>query len=275
MTLDPKLIAAASRRGAEPGTREHHDALVQQFDTAQHLFEGGFDGEETVAVAFEGAWLGLGISDALDGELVVVDGVVWRVPDTGIPEVADPDLPVPFAVSERRADPSTITAELVPEGATLDQLADIVTAETHDFITVRIEGTFRDVVLRSEHRQSPPYQKLDEVLSVDSEQEVRFHFDHWSGIMVGYRFPDAREGLLLPGLHLHALSHDQRSGGHCREMVVEDAVMTWAPARVDVALPADRLQDLLDAAPEHHDQIRAGLVQQDDPNEIARRLGIA
>lgn len=275
MTLDPKLIAAASTRTAHPTSAEHHDALVEQFDTANHLFEGGYDGEETVAVVFEDAWLGLGISDALDGELVVVDGIVWRVPDSGVPEVADPAALVPFAISERKAPTDSITTVHIPRGTSFAELAELVEAETHECITVRIEGTFRDVVLRSEHRQTPPYRALDEVLSVDSDQEVRFHFDTWDGILVGYRFPDARDGVLLPGLHLHALSHDRKSGGHCREMIVEEAVMTWASARVNVALPAGRLQDLLDAAPEHQEQIREGLIKQEDPTEIARKLGIA
>lgn len=69
-------------------------------------------------------------------------------------------------------------------------------------VTLRLEGTFRDVVVRSERPQLPPYRDLDAILASD---EVRFPFTQWHGVMVGYRFPTAEGGALLPGLHLHGI----------------------------------------------------------------------
>lgn len=190
-----------------------------------------------VKQAFANAWLGIGVSEALDGELLVADGVVWRVRDTGIPELADPDLLVPFAISEPKAPASEIHELNIPTGITFDELGRLIAHEDHGCVTVRIEGEFRDVTLRSEHRQAPPYRHLDDVLSPESDQEVRFEFSTWRGVMVGYRFPDPRNGSLIPGLHLHAISADKKSGGHVRAMVISSAQMTWAPANVRVTHP--------------------------------------
>ncbi len=236
VTLDPALVAAAARRDSHHAHPDHIATLVQQTDTASHLIDGSFSGTTTILDAFHGAWLGVGVSDALDGELVCVDGVIWRVPDTGIPEVADPLATIPFAVAAARAPAELVTYETVPSGMNMSDLGELVGSETHQMIVLRIEGTFRDVVLRSEHRQTPPYRDLDAVLSTD---EVRWHFAEWSGVMVGHQFPTAQDGVLIPGIHLHGISSDHLSGGHVREMTVIDAELSWAPADVEVTLSDD------------------------------------
>lgn len=275
MTLDPKLLAATAHRSAPPDHHDHHRALTQQTETATHLMDGNFDGTVTIAEAFENAWLGLGVVDHLDGEVVVVDGVVWVVPDSGVPYVADPAQTVPFAMSETRAPTEAIHRVEVPAGTTLTSLADLIESQTHETVTIRMEGTFRNVLLRSEHRQEPPYPPLDQVLSLESDQEVRFLFDTWEGVMVGYRFPESRDAILLPGTHLHAVSADHQSGGHCREFTTVSATLTWAPTDISVTLSDRGLQELLHAAIEHHDQIRAGIAAGESPSDIARKLGIA
>ncbi|MDI1289491.1 MAG: acetolactate decarboxylase, partial [bacterium] len=58
------------------------------------------------------------------------------------------------------------------------------------------------------------------------EHEVRFPFDSWAGTLVGFRFADVRDGVSIPGLHLHAISQDRRSGGHCHHATVRAAMLT-------------------------------------------------
>jgi acetolactate decarboxylase len=64
--------------------------------------------------------------------------------------------------------------------------------------------------------------------------EVRFAFPTWHGTLAGFRFPEDASGATVPGLHLHAISHDRTSGGHCHAAVVEDGTLTvWVD---DVAI---------------------------------------
>ncbi len=274
MTPDSRLLAAAYSHDAHMKSPGSTTALVEQVETAEHLFRGGFDGVVSVATAFEHAWLGLGVADQLDGEIVVVDGVVWRVPATGIPEVADPDLTVPFAISERRAAADVINEVDIPTGTTLDELGGMIDTDDSHCVTLRLEGTFTDVVLRSERRQTPPYRPIDEVLSPDSNQEVRFAFPRWEGVLVGYRFPDVKLGVSLPGLHLHGLSHDQRSGGHVREVTVDSGKLSWVLGRSTVTLPSDHFGHLLGAPAHHHGDIREGIMNGESHADLAQRFGM-
>lgn len=274
MTLDPGLLAATARRSEPPQHPDHLRALTQQTETAMHLMAGNYNGVATVAEAYENAWLGLGVVDHLDGEVAVVDGVVWVIPDSGVPYVADPSQTVPFAMAETKAPAASIHQPEVPPGTNLTTLAQLIDAPSHETVTIRLEGFFSDVLLRSEHRQEPPYQRLDQILNLESDQEVRFHFDTWRGVLVGYRFPESRDGILLPGAHVHGVSSDHRTGGHCRAFTAVDVQLTWAPTDVSVTLSDSGLQELLNAAIEHHDDIRAGMSAGNSPTDIARRLGI-
>ena len=95
---------------------------------------------------------------------------------------------------------------------------------------------FTDVVLRT---VAPP-QHDGETLGEIIDDEVRFAFSTWTGTMVGFRFPDSSKGETIPGLHLHGIADDRRSGGHLRSMVVDNVTThLWIdelhPVRMTVA----------------------------------------
>jgi acetolactate decarboxylase len=152
--------------------------------------------------------------------------VVWRIPSDGRPVLAPGSLGLPFAVAASGG--RAITADLPPGMVfeaitnTLDGISDLLRAESTMVAALRIDGTFTDVLLRSEPRQDPPYQLLSHVL----EHEVRFAFDRWQGTLVGFRFSDERDGTAIPGLHLHGVANDRTSGGHCHHATIEKATLT-------------------------------------------------
>lgn len=211
--LDPRLLAAVHGH-------------VHQVETLADLQAGHFDAVTTVAVAFDGCRVGLGVAEAADGEIVALDGEVWRVPADGIPVVAPPSLGLPFAVAATGG--SSISAPL-GSGVTLESITHTIDgihamlgADSAAVVALRIDGTFTDVLLRSEPRQEPPYQLLSHVL----EHEVRFPFDAWTGTLLGFRFSDTSDGIAIPGLHMHAISTDRSSGGHCHRAIIAEATLT-------------------------------------------------
>jgi len=231
--FDPALAAAAHGH-------------ITQVDTFTDLYRAHYEAHTTVAETFRDVTLGLGVAEACDGEIVAFDGKVWRVPADGYPVPAEPSLGLPFAVVALGGMPIDTP---VPPGSTMDDIttlvADVVTAgdltqpTEHLVAAVRIDGVFTDVVLRSEHRQEPPYPPLPDVLS----HEVRFEFPAWEGTLVGFRFPDAHDGVVIPGLHLHGLSADRTSGGHCHTFTVAHAILTVWLDDVAVTLPHEGLAE--------------------------------
>jgi acetolactate decarboxylase len=207
---------------------------ITQIDTVTDLFRAHYEAHTTVAEAFADFTVGLGVAEACDGEIVACDHTVWRVPADGVPIIADPELGLPFAVVAHGGRPMV---HALPAGADLDGIRDLISTvlanEPSLVAAVRIDGTFTNVVLRSEHRQSPPYPPLPDVLS----HEVQFAFDEWRGTFVGFQFPNEDNGVTIPGLHLHGISADRRSGGHCHTFTVTAGEVTIWLDDVEIRVP--------------------------------------
>jgi acetolactate decarboxylase len=227
--LDPHLVRASHGH-------------VHQTDAVTDLLHGNYESVTTVAEVFPNSLLGLGVADRLDGEIVSVDGETWRVPASGIPEIAHNNLGMPFAISAEGGAPIPVAVE---QGATVDEISHLIesiVAESNDgnhaIVAVRIDGTFNNILLRSEHKQEPPFEHLDEVL----RHETQFPFESWTGTLVGFSFPQVNDqGITIPGLHLHAISADRTSGGHCHSAIVSAATMNIWLDDSDIAIPQTRI----------------------------------
>lgn len=232
--LDPHLVAASHGH-------------VHQIDAVTDLLHGNYNPITTVKEVFPGTVLGLGVADRLDGEIISVDGQTWRIPATGLPELADPDLGMPFAISAEGGIPFTVD---VPQGATHVQLASLINnaihqqqGSRHPVGAVRIDGAFSNVLLRSEHKQNPPFDHLDQVL----RREVQFAWESWQGTLVGFAFPlmDSDQ-ITIPGLHLHAISYDRVSGGHVHQATCESVQLSIWLDDVDILIPQSRVSHALE-----------------------------
>ena len=240
--FDPALAAAVHRSSAGDTHRGH----IHQTEILSDLFAGHFDAVITAGEAFGQTLLGLGVAEAADGEVVAFDGEVWRIPADGRPVIAEPNLGLPFDIA---ADGGEHLIEELPPGLGFDGItAHIDTTlghrdRHHDHLVaaIRIDGTFGDVLMRSEPRQSRPFPLLSTVL----EHEAQFEFDTWTGTLVGFRFPDVNDGIVIPGLHLHGVSSDRTSGGHCHHATIVSATMRIWVDDVDVRIPYPHIGDYL------------------------------
>lgn len=200
-------VQALTRAGLDHDTVAEHRAV--QTGTLEALMAGGYDGDATLAELLRLGDLGIGTVQALDGELIVLDGHAWTAHADGSVTELSPLVRTPFAV---------VTPFVATATATIDRPIDF--DELHDeldrlapdapVLAVRVDGTFRDLVLRSVERQSKPYKPLHEVV----EHQTEWRVDRAEGTVVGFRFPDAAAGIEVPGHHLHFLADDRSLGGH-------------------------------------------------------------
>jgi acetolactate decarboxylase len=233
--FDAALAAAVARDTA-------HGHIVQT-EALRDLFAGHFEAVTTVREAFTPCLLGLGVAEAADGEIVAFDGEVWRIPVDGHPVIADADLGLPFAIAAEGGEYLSVELPAGLDFAGMTAHIDTVVrglGKHHELLVaaIRIDGLFGDVLLRSEPRQSPPFPLLTTVL----EHEAQFEFPSWAGTLVGFRFPDVDAGILIPGLHLHGVSDDRESGGHCHRGAVVAATMRIWVDDVDVRMPLPTAQ---------------------------------
>jgi acetolactate decarboxylase len=210
---------------------EHH--TLYQVSTAGALVEGVYQGAVSVGVVREHGDFGLGTFEDLDGEMVVLDGHVFRVgADRGVGEVDD-DARTPFAVVTRFGDPPAVTVDARHGFGALTDAIDGLRRSANVFFAVRVDGHFDAVHVRAACRTAPGVP-----LAVATGQQSEFELGAVSGTMIGFWSPPYASGVEVAGYHLHFLTDDRRAGGHvldCRGAALR--VRIQEESDVHLALP--------------------------------------
>lgn len=155
---------------------------------------------------------GLGTFDHLDGEMVMVDGVIYQITSDGKVTVEDESAHTPFACVTFY---SPLSHDESRRPMTYPEFLTWLTSllpSPNLFYAIRIEGTFSLVKVRSVPKQES-YRPLVEVAK---EQPV-FKFENIRGTLAGFFTPTFLSSLSVPGLHLHLISADFQHGGHLLE----------------------------------------------------------
>jgi len=211
---------------------------VTQIGTYATLAAGGFGPVASIGQVLDGPrTIGLGTFVDLDGELVILAGVAYRVGTDGRPRPVPASTATPF--TEAVAFASTVDVPVAP-GTTCAAL-DAVVAElagADGMTAVRVRGTFADLVTRSVPAQRGPSASLAGAVAA---QQV-FDLGARRAVLVGFRAGPAVGGLAAPGLHLHGLTVDRSAGGHVLSCVAGgDVALSVEPvSAVRVVVPVRR-----------------------------------
>ena len=184
---------------------------VFQISTHSNLAIGAFDGAMPIKELLTHGNFGLVTFDKLDGEMMVLDGQVYRAGIDGRVNVVSPRVTTPFAVVVPF---KPQTGMLVPEGLSQDSVLarmDNLPLNAARIYAVRIDGNFQNIRVRSEPAQNKPYRPIADVLR---EQQAVHSYDNITGTLVGFRFPKASASVNNPGWHFHFVSADRQIGGH-------------------------------------------------------------
>ena len=211
--------------------------VLYQASTINALLEGVYDGTFTLGDLRQHGDFGIGTFDRLDGELVLLDGRVFRVKADGKAYPAEATATTPFA-SVVRFQPQITHA--IASGTTFSGLQEQVNAlatNRNVLCAVRVKGTFRSVKTRSVPAQTKPYPPLVEV----TRNQPVFDRANLEGTLLGFRLPDYVKGINVPGFHLHFLSADHEAGGHALDFVIDGGTIELVPCyRLQLLLPKDQ-----------------------------------
>ena len=186
----------------------HHTLF--QTSTIDTLLEGNYDGDVTFAELEDRGDFGLGTLDALDGEMIALDGSFYQVKADGRAYTVDGRARTPFAVVTVFEPGLSHTLDTLIDFPGLCVCVDQLLGETTTCCAVRVDGHFEYVKTRSVPRQRKPYPPLVEVVKGQPTFELR----DVSGSLVGFRFPDYAQGLNVTGYHFHFITTDRSAGGH-------------------------------------------------------------
>ncbi|MHB1000362.1 MAG: acetolactate decarboxylase [Armatimonadota bacterium] len=215
---------------------------IYQISTIDALMTGLYDGTESIKQLKKQGDTGIGTFDQLDGEMVVLDGKMYKITGDGKAHVVSNDEKTPFAaITYFEKDIVKPVSDEISLNE-LHALIDDILPSKNLFYAIRIDGTFSLVKTRSVPRQSKPYAKLVKVVAT---QPV-FTFNNIKGSVIGFRCPYYVKSVNVPGYHLHFIDDERTKGGHVLDLRIKD-VRIYLDTTPQFKLNLPESQDFLQA----------------------------
>lgn len=184
------------------------------------IVEGILREDTTIATVKAKGDLGIGTFNDLDGEMVLVDGIVYRLRPDGEATIVEDGVQTPFACATRFiGDSEEHFARPIAAEDFEDRLLDLLPSRNLVY-ALRIEGRFSRVRARS-----VPVQHNYKPLAEIAKLQTVFDLADIAGTMVGFYTPSFLASVHVAGFHLHFISHDRKAGGHVLAAAPEDVVV--------------------------------------------------
>lgn len=198
-------------------------AVFYQGGTFAALYAGNYNQVATVGQIKEKGNFGLGVFDLLDGEMMMLDGVVYQMSSNGKVTKVKNDAGSPFyAVTNFSAD-NEKELRIINSLQRLDGELDGYRKRNDVIYAIKIEGDFRQIKTAAFARQYYPYPTLTEA----AKDQAVFTYENVSGTLIGFWLPDSMGTLNQSGYHFHFLSADKQKGGHVLEMQLDEGLVQF------------------------------------------------
>ncbi|RXH58117.1 acetolactate decarboxylase [Granulicella sibirica] len=180
-----------------------------QISTSRALVQGVYEEAVSAGQLLLHGDFGLGTFDALDGEMVLLDGVIYQVKSDGTVHRVQDDAGTPFAtVLHFSDDDESVLTNLISFGDLCD-LCDEHRRSQNVFYAFRVDGRFSRIRTRAMPRTQDGIS-----LKTAAESQPEFSFNDVEGTLVGFWSPPYVSAVGIPGYHFHFLSKDRSKGGH-------------------------------------------------------------
>jgi acetolactate decarboxylase len=163
---------------------------------------------------------GLGTFIDLNGEMVVLEGICYRVASDGVVTTVEGDRLIPYAVV------TPFSSEFAKRFQQLNSFAELVTvcdglrSSENVFYAFRVEGKFSFVKTRVMKAVSK-----GTGLKAASSGQREFSFENREGTLVGLWSPGFAGSFSVPGYHFHFVSTDRKRDGHVLECRAVDVTI--------------------------------------------------
>ena len=192
---------------------------INQVALLQSLALGYFDGSITVKNLKKLGDTGIGTFDGLNGELIMLDGVVYRANVDCKINVVDDKVTIPFAnVTFFDNDFSIKLNDIADKSALESKLNEVVAKYgENSFYMIKLTADFNEILVRSEEGQQKPYPTL--VKALETQKEITKK--NINGTIVGLYCPQYMSSLNSVGWHFHFVSSDKNFGGHVLQLNIK------------------------------------------------------
>jgi acetolactate decarboxylase len=212
-----------------------HDVLYQ-VSTIDALVMGVYDGVQSVGEVKKHGDFGIGIFEALDGEMIAADGRYYQVTADGTASEVDQSAMIPFASVTFFENDGTIIVRRSTNFSTFTNGIDNGLFSKNLIYAIRADATFPEVIVGAIPTQETPYPPL--TLAATNQKVTRL--EDTTGTIVGFYLPEFMNGVNIPGYHLHYISSDRKSGGH---------ILDLTPPETPIVVTFDQTPDFFMSAP--------------------------
>jgi acetolactate decarboxylase len=216
-----------------------------QVSTSGALVQGVYEKAVSSNFLLNYGNFGLGTFENLDGEMVVVDGAIYRVRSDGkVLKIVD-DVGTPFAVVTHFTADQDYTIENASTFEEITEICDQYRDSENLFYAIRIDGRFAHIHTRAMAAT------LDGLpLAKAAAIQPEFEFSDVEGTLVGIWAPQFSSALNIAGYHFHFLSEDRTKGGHILEC-----------SGKNLRVRVERLNDFHLSLPESEEFLQADLTR--------------
>ena len=190
---------------------------INQVALLQSLALGHFDGSITAKDWKKYGDTGIGTFEGLDGELIMLDGVIYRANQNMEINVVADSVKIPFSNITFFDRDYSLKLNNVSDKNSLEKILNELVEKrgVNSFYMVKIPATFNQITVRSEAKQKKPYPTLVQSLEATQKEKT---LENIGGTIVGLYCPAYMGELNSVGWHFHFVNDERTVGGHVLEM---------------------------------------------------------
>ena len=174
------------------------------------LLAGRYGGVCTLADVKKHGSLAIATMDRLDGEMQMIDGIVYQARADGSIRLPEDNETIPFGTIAEFAPEQELLLDAIPTYEAFEERMKKVCPSLNLPMAIHLTGDFRRMKVRAVGRQETDGVGLAEA----AKNEAVFDLTETSGDLVGFRLPGYVQGINAPGWHLHFMDSARQHGGH-------------------------------------------------------------
>ena len=187
-----------------------------QVSTIDALMQGVYDGVQTTGELKTHGDFGIGTFNALDGEMIVLDGVVYHAKADGHITISSDSQTTPFATVTWFDKDQAVITDTPMNFSVFATTMEKRLPSGNMIYAVRMHGAFPTMTVRAIPAQQKPYPTLTEA----AKNQSVCTYSNATGTVVGFYTPVFFKGINVAGYHLHFISDDHATGGHILDFTV-------------------------------------------------------
>jgi|GEM_PF-1913591 len=194
-------------------------SIYTQFYSVHTVKNKIFSGDVKIDDVLAAGDFGIGTFNQINGEMVAIDGNVYRTKSDGSAEkIVDTSEKTPYSIMTHFKSEKEETISNMPLVDVISRLDQLRENSERDILAVKVSGDFTWVRSRAPDLTPPPYKDLGELIA----DQLSTTFNDISGDVVGFYTPEYLGALGVPGYHLHFIDSSRSHGGHMQDLFVKE-----------------------------------------------------